>query len=139
MASSLQSSSAGNREAHLNIYAVGMCSLCLTHCILLPMAAALLPLAGLLSGDELVHKLLVLLAAPATFWLVYRAALLKRNSLFIATALTGLAILLMAAFVERFEDFETSLTVVGATLLGVSHLSQWIRIRRLRQSQPQAT
>ncbi len=135
MTTTTQSSFSENRNAHLNLYAVGMCTLCLAHCILLPLAATLLPIAGLVSGDELVHKLLVLLAAPATIWLVYKAVLDKGSSLFVFTALSGLGLLLIAAFVEALSRFETSLTLVGATVLALSHLQRWLRIRRFRRSQ----
>lgn len=124
-------------NAHLDVYAVGMCTLCLVHCLVLPLTATLLPIAGLVSNDELVHRLLVLLAAPATIWLVYKTTLAKRNSAFIFMALTGLALLLIAAFVESLAKFETPLTLVGATILGFSHLQRWLRYRRFRRSQAQ--
>lgn len=124
---------------HLNLYAVGMCSLCLIHCIVLPLTVTLFPIMGLISGDELVHKLLVLLAAPATIWLVYKASLGNRNLVFIVTALTGLALLLIAAFVEPLSRYETSLTVVGATVLGFSHLQRWLRLRQFRRTQAQVS
>ena len=124
---------------HLNLYAVGMCTLCLLHCIALPLAVTLFPIAGLISGDELVHKLLVLLAAPATIWLVYRASLGDRNLVFIATALAGLGLLLIAAFIEALSRYETSLTLVGATVLGFSHLQRWLRLRQFRRSQAQTS
>ena len=120
---------------HLNLYAVGMCSLCLIHCIVLPLAVALFPIAGLISGDELVHKILVLLAVPATIWLVYKASVGDRNLTFIVTALSGLALLLIAAFIEVLSRFETPLTLIGATVLGFSHLQRWLRLRQFRRSQ----
>ena len=124
---------------HLDIYAVGMCTLCLVHCIVLPLASTLLPLAGLMSEDELVHQLLVLLAAPATIWLVYKTALAKRNSVFILMALSGLGLLLLAAFVEAVAKFEIPLTLLGATILGFSHLQRWLRHRRFRRSEVQTS
>ncbi len=124
---------------HLNLYAVGMCTLCLIHCIVLPLTVTLIPIAGLISGDELVHKILVLLAAPATIWLVYKASQGDRNLVFIVTALVGLAFLLIAAFMEVISRYETSLTLVGATVLGFSHLQRWFRLRQFRSSQPQVS
>ena len=111
-----------------------MCSLCLIHCIALPLAVTLFPIAGLISGDELVHKILVLLAAPATIWLVYKASIGDRNLVFIVTALSGLALLLIAAFIEVLSTFETPLTLLGATVLGFSHLQRWLRLRQFRRS-----
>lgn len=133
------SSPVNNRNAHLDLYAVGMCSLCLVHCVVLPLTGTLLPLAGLASDDELVHKLLVLLAAPATLWLVYKTALYKRISAFILLALTGLGFLLIAAFVEPLARYEVPLTLVGATVLGISHLHRWLQFRRYRRSHAQTS
>ena len=124
---------------HLNLYAVGMCTLCLLHCIALPLVVTLFPIAGLISGDELVHKILVLLAAPATIWLVYRSSFGDRNLVFIASALAGLVLLLVAAFIEVLSRYETSLTLVGATVLGFSHLQRWLRLRQFRRSQAQVS
>lgn len=115
----------------LDLYAVGICTLCLIHCVGLPFVAMLLPVAGLLSGDELVHRLLVLLGAPATIWLIYKASITKRYLSFIITASTGLGLLVIAAFVELVSEFETPLTVLGACVLGFSHLWRWLHARRL--------
>ncbi|MCY4093548.1 MAG: MerC domain-containing protein [Gammaproteobacteria bacterium] len=134
MAGVAESSPDNNRSAHLDLYAAGMCTLCLVHCIVLPLAGTLLPIAGLVSEDELVHKILVLMAAPATLWLVYKTALHKRNSTFIYLALSGLTLLVIAAFVESLAKYEVSLTVAGATILGASHLQRWLRIRRYRRA-----
>ncbi len=123
-----------NRNAHLDLYAASMCTLCLVHCIVLPLTGTLLPIAGLISEDELVHKILVLMAAPATLWLVYKTAIQKQNSLFIYLAITGLALLLIAAFVETLARYEVPLTVVGATVLGASHVQRWLRLRRYRRA-----
>ena len=139
MSKSSDDSFNGGSNPHLDIYAVGMCTLCLAHCIVLPLAATLLPIAGLMSNDELVHRLLVLLAAPATVWLVYKTALVKLNSMFIFGALTGLGLLLTAAFVEALSKFEVPLTLAGATILGFSHLQRWLRLRRFRRSEVQTS
>ena len=130
------SDSSGNemRNAHLDVYAVGMCTLCLVHCIALPLLTTLLPIAGVISDNGVVHRVLVLLAAPATIWLVYKASLERGSAGFIAMALSGLALLLIAAFVEALASFETPLTLVGATVLGFAHLQRWLRFRRYRRS-----
>ncbi len=115
----------------LDFYAVGMCTLCLIHCAGMPFVAMLLPIAGLFSGDELVHRLLVLLGAPATVWLIYKALETKRHLSFVIMASTGLGLLVIAAFVERVSEFDAPVTVLGASLLGFSHLWRWFRARRL--------
>ena len=133
------SSTVNNQNAHLDLYATGMCTLCLVHCIVLPLVGTLLPIAGLVSEDELVHKILVLLAAPATLWLVYKTVLQKQNTVFVYLAISGLALLLIAAFVESLAQYEIPLTVVGATILGTAHLHRWLRFRRFRRSHAQTS
>ena len=115
----------------LDLYAVGICVLCLIHCIGLPFIAILLPVAGLLSGDELVHRLLILLGAPVSIWLIYKASITKRHLSFIIMASIGLGLLVIAAFVELVSEFEAPLTVLGASVLGFSHLWRWLGARRL--------
>ena len=114
----------------LDLCAVGICALCLIHCIGLPLITILLPVAGLLSGDELVHRLLILLGAPVSIWLIYKASITKRHLSFIIMASTGLGLLVIAAFVELVSEFEAPLTVLGASVLGFSHLQRWLRSRR---------
>ena len=123
----LQSS---RRNAHLNLYAASMCTICLAHCVLLPFIAVLLPVAGLATSDELVHKLLVLLSVPVSLWLVYRACLEAGNLYFIIVVLIGVTLLVVAAFVEALASMEVPITVAGALLLGFAHFQRWLRIRR---------
>lgn len=115
---------------YLDVYAASMCMLCLLHCIALPLVSTLLPVLGLLSENELIHRLLVLLAAPATIWLVYKATVNKQNYSFIIMALAGLGLLLIAAFVEPIAEYETPLTLAGAILLGFAHIRRWLQLRR---------
>ena len=125
-----QSSHETGLVPQLDLYAVGICALCFIHCIGLPFIAMLLPVAGLLSGDELVHRLLVLLGAPVSIWLIYKASITKKQLSFIIMASTGLGLLVIAAFVEAASDFEELFTVLGASVLGFSHLQRWLRFRR---------
>ena len=128
------SSSTATYNGHLDIYAVGMCSLCLIHCILLPLVGTLLPIAGIAAEDEFIHRLLVVMAAPATLWLVFKVAMDKPNSAFVFIALSGLSMIMLAAFVEALSLYEVPLTLVGASVLGVAHLQRWIKGRRFRRS-----
>ena len=127
----------GIGQAYLDVYAASMCMLCLLHCIAIPIASILLPVLGVLSENELIHQLLVLLAAPATLWLVCRATLSKQNLGFVIMALVGLGLLLLAAFVEAVSRHETLLTLIGATLLGFAHVRRWLHLRRWHRSQVQ--
>lgn len=116
-------------STRLDIYAASLCMLCMVHCVGLPLIAATLPVIAQVSGNELVHQSLVLLAAPVTLWLVCRAVLVETNWLFCALASSGLALLLLAAFFEAVSAQEELITVIGASVLGFAHLRRWSQHR----------
>lgn len=120
----------GIRGSQLDLFAVGVSALCLIHCVLVPVLAAALPLAAYFAESELVHRVLVLLAAPMSLWAVRKAWPVAGSRLFVATALTGLALLLSGAFVDAAAAHEEPITVAGAVLLGSAHLWRWLRYRR---------
>jgi len=113
----------------LDLYAAALSTLCLIHCLALPLAATLLPLAGTFSESHLVHRILVLLAAPVTLWVVWQSRSGSRTRLFIVVALCGLALLFVGAFSDRVEAYERPVTVAGALLLAAAHLWRWARHR----------
>ncbi len=119
----------GAGRSSLDLYAAGLSTLCLIHCLALPLLATLLPLAAYFAENELVHRILVLLAAPATLWVVRTSWGHNGSSLFIGAALTGLGLLVLGAFVEPLEAYEQPITVAGAVLLGSAHLARWFRHR----------
>ena len=74
------------------------------------------------------HLVFVLLAAPITLWVIWGVLKGQEGSLvFVGLALTGLAFMLAAVMISGLEAFEMELTLVGATLLGGSHLWRWFR------------
>lgn len=101
---------------------IAISTLCIVHCILLPLATSTLPIVGMISENEIVHKVLVLLAViPAAF--VFASSIGSRFSLLIRLiGVTGIATLFLGAFVEWFHDYETVLTLVGATCLASAHI-----------------
>jgi phosphoglycerol transferase MdoB-like AlkP superfamily enzyme len=112
------------RSAVFDQSAATLSVLCILHCLLLPALAVSLPLAGLLSEAEWLHRLFVLMALPLSLIafsspLGHRARPLLRLS-----ALSGAVLLLLGAFAEPLHDYETLLTVVGALLLGSAHLAR---------------
>lgn len=119
----------GRVAGRLDLYAAALSTLCLIHCLALPLLATLLPLAGQLSETPLVHRALVLLAAPVTLWIVWQSLPMQGASVFIIAALSGLALLLLAAFSGTVAAFEQPITVAGALLLGAAHLWRWARHR----------
>lgn len=120
----------GAGEGLLDLYATSLSALCLIHCLVLPLFASLLPVAGQLSENALAHRLLVLLAAPATFWAGWRSLSMIGGQFFIVVAMGGLGLLMSAAFVDALSAYELGITVTGALLLASAHLWRWARHRR---------
>ena len=121
----------GAGGSSLDLCAAGLSTLCLIHCLALPFAATLLPLAAHFAESELVHQILVLLAAPVSLWVVRKAG--AGSGLFVAAALTGLGLLMLGAFVGAVAAYEEPITVAGAVLLGSAHLWRWLRYRGRRE------
>ncbi|WP_419810226.1 MerC domain-containing protein [Bacterioplanoides sp.] len=98
-------------------------SLCLAHCLLLPMllATGVLGSVGALLASEQVHLMLlvpVILLAALSFPASYK----QHHSLTpIITGSLGLLSLLLALILG--ENFEVTLTIIGAFLLIAAHLS----------------
>ena len=111
--------------AFLDGSAIGLSSLCLIHCLALPLVAAFLPLAGTLAEAEWIHQLFALTAVPITLLAAFRHKQSKVGLSFAAPALLGLALLLAAGFLESLHDVEREVTTMGAILLAGAHLWRW--------------
>ena len=101
---------------------VTLSSLCILHCVFLPIIASTLPIAGSIAENEMLHRALVLIAiVPAT--LAFSRISPSKFAIFIrAFGLFGLLTLLAGAFVEAFHDIETRLRIIGALSLASAHL-----------------
>ena len=126
----ISTTSYGGGSASLDLYAAGVCALCLTHCLAPALLVAFVPVVAQATGNHLVHQSLVLLAAPATLWVLYKVFPEEGNRSFLVMAVGGLGLLLVAAFVETLSAHEELITVSGAVLLGFAHLRRWSRNRR---------
>lgn len=102
-------------------------SLCLVHCIFLPMLSAVLPVMGVVSENELIHKFLVLMALPLWINLVIKPEKLSIRVL----GVLGFSLMISAAFVEAFHDFEVALTVIGASSLAFAHFLRLSKRRHM--------
>ncbi|MEM1105092.1 MAG: MerC domain-containing protein [Pseudomonadota bacterium] len=106
-----------------DVGAVGLSSLCLVHCLALPVLSAVSPVFGTMAEAEWIHQVLVLIALPISIAAMVRGG----GRVFIALASAGLALLVASAFVEALHDYETPLTVLGASLLAAGHLWRLFR------------
>lgn len=119
--------------ARLDGAGVGVASLCLLHCLVLPSLAALLPFLGAAAEAEWLHRALVLAAFPISGWAVWRRFDLPLGIWFAAGSIAGVAVLSAAIFIEAFEALETHLTVLGGTMLFLTHSLWWMAHRRTRR------
>lgn len=121
-----------SQAALLDASAVALSSLCLLHCLALPLLAAALPLFGAWAEAEWVHAVFVAIALPVTgfaLWRAHRQRPLPAPAWLAAAA--GLALLLAGALEFPSHDSETVVTVIGSLLIAATHL--WNARRRHRQ------
>ena len=114
-------------SARLDLCAVGLSTLCVLHCLALPVLAALMPVAAQAAESELVHRLLVAAAVPVSLRVIWKTLPVAGNRLFVGAALLGLGLLLLAAFMEAVAPYEEPITIAGGSLLGLAHLWHCVR------------
>ena len=124
----------GPGVSRLNLLAAGLSTLCIIHCLALPLLISLLALSVPFAENELVHITLVLLAVPATLLVIHRSRAHQNFRLFIATAAIGLAVMLAGTFLPPLARFEEPLTVTGALLLVSAHMWHWFALRSARRT-----
>ncbi|MEM0984696.1 MAG: MerC domain-containing protein [Pseudomonadota bacterium] len=105
--------------------AITLSSLCIAHCILLPIAVPFISVAGAVAEMEWLHKVFVAAAIPISAFAMIRSADLPGRMAFTQLAVLGLAMLVAAAFVPALHDFERVLTVAGALSLAIAHVWRW--------------
>ena len=109
--------------ALLDAGALALSSLCLLHCLALPLLAAALPLFGAWAQAEWVHLLFVAIALPLTGYALWRADRRHRLPVMAWTAAgLGLGLLLAGALELPSHAWETPLTVTGSLLLAATHV-----------------
>lgn len=115
----------------LDLYAAAASTLCLLHCLALPLLATVLPVFAGISGNEQIHKALVLAAAPVTIWVGTTSLGGEGGSAFAVVAVSGLGLLLVATFTGVAAGHEEGVTVVGGGLVAMAHLRRWARRRTM--------
>ncbi|MBB4757875.1 hypothetical protein FHT12_002130 [Xanthomonas campestris] len=110
--------------------AIALSSLCLLHCLALPLLAAALPLLGAWSRAEWVHVVFAAAAVPLSGYALWSSH--RRHALpapVWALAVFGLAGLVLGASGVAGAALETPVTVTGSLLLASTHLVN-LRLRR---------
>jgi len=108
--------------------AIGLSTLCLIHCLALPVAAALLPMLGAWAEAEWLHILFVAVAAPLSALALLQGAHGRRApASLMGLAAIGVGLLAFGAFAAPSEAMETTLTVAGSLCLASAHIWNWLR------------
>jgi hypothetical protein len=125
---------------HFDQIAIVFSAVCIVHCLAVPMAVAVLPIAAVSFGDDShFHGLMLWLVVPtsiAGFGLGYRVH--GRLGLVLLGAL-GVAVLGAAATFGHdawAEPLEVSISVAGSLLLGGAHWWNFREVRRLHHHCP---
>ena len=108
--------------------AAALSSLCLVHCLALPVLAALLPvlaLGGSLHGPVWLHWLLIAMAAPVSAYALWRGLENHGERLPLVLALFGFMVMAMGAFLHDSGLAEPTLTVGGGLLVAFAHWRNW--------------
>jgi hypothetical protein len=101
-------------------------SLCLIHCLALPLIIAVLPaLAGTLPSDAMVHSTLILIALPVTGYALLRGYRTHRRARPLLIGAAGMLLVAAALFVGPFLYAEQALTILGGLLVTGAHLINW--------------
>lgn len=119
----------------LDATGVGLSALCLIHCLILPIAASVLPLLGVVAETEWVHWAFVALAAPVGI-LAIRPFLYRRPINWIApvTVCLGISLLFIGALDFPNHEWGAGFTVVGALSLSSAHIYNWRNRHRIHQN-----
>jgi peptidoglycan/LPS O-acetylase OafA/YrhL len=120
--------SAPSASAVFDASAIGLSSLCLLHCLALPVLAAVLPALASWADAEWIHVLFAAIAVPLAGLALWRSHRLRPlPARLIALAVLGLAGLLVGASGWPSHAAETPFTVAGSLLLASAHLWNWRR------------
>ncbi len=116
-------------QANLNVshknwdlLAISLSGLCLAHCLALPLFIGWLPSLGLITDNHLVHQVLAIMATVMS-----SVALIQsgnwRNFTLILLMFAGISLLISGAFIDELETHETIITITGASLLALMHVT----------------
>jgi hypothetical protein len=106
--------------------ATGLSSLCLIHCLALPVMTALLPALGAWAQAEWVHVVFVAFAAPIAGLALVRPVCGRAPPAGML-ALGGLGVLGLAVGAFGPQVMETPVTVAGSGCLATAHIWNWRR------------
>lgn len=119
---------------HFDQVAIALSAICIVHCLAVPLAVAILPIAAISLGDsEHFHGLMLWLVVPTSvvgFGLGYR---LHRQAGLVVAGGVGVLVLAAAAVYGHSawtETVEVIVSVIGSLVLGGAH---WLNFKAVRR------
>jgi len=117
-------------DATLDGAAAALSSLCLLHCLLLPIGLGLAPVVSGLSGThmhgaEWVHWALLALAAPVSVYALWRGMAFHGDQWPWKFAGIGFALMAGGALAHGAGPVEQILTVLGGIVVAFAHWRNW--------------
>mgnify|MGYP006267058945 CR=1 FL=1 len=119
------------RRRGLDISGIGLSTLCLAHCLAMPLITGMLPVLATVEEAEWLHRALVAVAVPVTGRAWWHDTMKASTRRFQVLAPAGLALLIVAAFIPVDHQVETGMTVLGALGLAIAHALRWADHTRL--------
>lgn len=109
--------------------AAGLSSLCLIHCLALPILAASLPAfafgPGHDHGPPWLHWALLLVSAPVSAYALWRGTRLHRERSYWRIAAGGFLLMAAGALAHGHGPLEQMLTVAGGLVVALAHWRNW--------------
>lgn len=117
--------------------AIALSAVCIVHCLAVPIAIAVLPIAALTAGgEEHFHELMLWLVVPTTFAGFGLGFRVHRSVRLVVFGAASLAIVVTASIWGHShwpESIEIIVSVLGSLALGVAHWKNFRETRRLHR------
>ncbi|MEM7221193.1 MAG: MerC domain-containing protein [Pseudomonadota bacterium] len=128
-----------DRSGPWDLLAAGLSSLCVLHCLGLPVLAAVFSVAAMGFDAHELHLVMVAFAVPISLRVVWLEGWAdSRAARFSLLVVIGLALLISALIFASNERAETVLTLAGGSVLASAHIWRWRRDKKARRDQDQA-
>ena len=122
-----------SRIAVLDRFSIGFSTLCLLHCLAVPVLVSVVPVfATFALADERFHLALVALVVPTSVIALCLGCRLHKSRRILICGFAGVFVLLVTAILggqHLGEIGETVLTVLGASVVALAH---WFNFRACR-------
>ena len=122
-----------SRIAVLDRFSIGFSTLCLLHCLAVPVLVSVVPVfATFALADERFHLALVALVVPTSVIALCLGCRLHKSRRILICGFAGVFVLVVAAILggqHLGEIGETVLTVLGASVVALAH---WFNFRGCR-------